>query len=78
VVLERKLLDILVCPEDRGPLLLVGDDELLYNPRLRRAYRIEDGIPVLLVDEAVTVTDDAEHQRLLDRAKSADPGGPIS
>ena len=37
---------------------------LLYNPRLRRAYRIEDGIPVLLVDEAVTITDDAEHQRL--------------
>ena len=54
VVLDEKLLSILVCPEDRGPLLLIGDDELLYNPRLRRAYRIEDGIPVLLVDEAVT------------------------
>ena len=37
---------------------------VLYNPRLRRAYRIEDGIPVLLVDEAVTIDDDAEHQRL--------------
>ena len=49
-----------------GRLLLV-DDEFLYNPRLRRAYRIDDGIPVLLVDEAVAVTDDAEHQRLLDR-----------
>jgi uncharacterized protein YbaR (Trm112 family) len=47
--------------------LLVGD-EFLYNPRLRRAYRIEDGIPVLLVDEAVAVADDAEHQRMLDRA----------
>jgi uncharacterized protein len=76
-VLDQKLLDILVCPQDRGPLLLVGD-EFLYNPRLRRAYRIEDGIPVLLVDEAVAVTDDAEHQRLLDRAKSADPGGQVS
>jgi uncharacterized protein YbaR (Trm112 family) len=69
VVLDEKLLSILVCPEDRGPLLLV-DDELLYNPRLRRAYRIEDGIPVLLVDEAVAVTDDAEHQRMLAVAKS--------
>jgi len=66
-VLDDKLLAILVCPQDRGPLLLVGD-ELLYNPRLRRAYRIEDGIPVLLVDDAVTVTDDAEHARLLERA----------
>ena len=52
-MLDDKLRSILVCPEDRGPLLSIGDDELLYNPRLRRAYRIEDGIPVLLVDEAV-------------------------
>lgn len=68
-MLDEKLLSILVCPQDRGPLLLI-DDEALYNPRLRRSYRIEDGIPVLLVDEAVAVTDDAEHERLLGRAKS--------
>ncbi|BBY15718.1 Trm112 family protein [Mycolicibacterium litorale] len=67
--LDEKLRAILVCPQDRGPLLLVGD-EMLYNPRLRLGYRIDDGIPVLLVDEAVTVTDDAEHQRLVDRAES--------
>ena len=66
-MVDEKLLSILVCPEDRGRLLLVAD-EFLYNPRLRRAYRIDDGIPVLLVDEAVAVTDDAEHQRMLDRA----------
>jgi uncharacterized protein len=69
-VLDDTLRSILVCPEDRGPLLLIGDDEYLYNPRLRRAYRIEDGIPVLLVDEAVAIDDDAEHERLLSRAKS--------
>jgi uncharacterized protein YbaR (Trm112 family) len=68
-VLDDKLLDILVCPQDRGPLLLIGD-EALYNPRLRRRYRIEEDIPVLLVDEAVAITDDAEHERLLSRAKS--------
>lgn len=67
-MVDEKLLDILVCPQDRGPLLLI-EQELLYNPRLRRAYRIEDGIPVLLVDEAADITDDAEHQRLLDRAQ---------
>jgi uncharacterized protein YbaR (Trm112 family) len=77
-VLDEKLLNILVCPEDRGPLLLIGNDELLYNPRLRRGYRIEDGIPVLLVDEAVAVTDDAEHERLLGSAKPADTGGQVS
>ncbi|MCV7171188.1 MULTISPECIES: Trm112 family protein [Mycolicibacterium] len=68
-MVDEKLLGILVCPQDRGPLLLI-DQELLYNPRLRRAYRIEDGIPVLLVDEAADITDDAEHQRLLDRAQA--------
>ncbi len=68
-MLDEKLLSILVCPQDRGPLLLIGH-EALYNPRLRRTYRIEDDIPVLLVDEAVTVTDDAEHERLLSRAKA--------
>ena len=66
-MLDEKLLSILVCPQDRGPLLLV-DDEFLYNPRLRRAYRIEGGIPVLLIDEAVDVTDDAEHERMLARS----------
>jgi uncharacterized protein len=71
-VLDEKLLSILVCPQDRGPLLLV-DDEFLYNPRLRCAYRIEDGIPVLLVEEAVAITDDAEHQQMLDRV-SAESG----
>lgn len=68
-MLDEKLRAILVCPQDRGPLLLIGD-EMLYNPRLRQGYRIDDGIPVLLVDEAVAVTDDAEHQRLVDSAES--------
>jgi len=56
------LLRILVCPADRGPLLAV--DDVLYNPRLHKAYRIEDGIPVLLVDEAVAVSPE-EHERLM-------------
>ncbi len=64
-MLDEKLLGILVCPVDRGPLIYV--DNVLYNPRLHKAYRIDDGIPVLLVDEAVDVGPD-EHQRLLDAA----------
>ena len=69
-MVDDSLLSILVCPADRGPLVLV-DDELLYNPRLRRAYRIEDGIPVLLVDEARDVDDD-EHAELMARGRPAD------
>jgi uncharacterized protein len=69
-MIDETLLNLLVCPADRGPLLLVGD--VLYNPRMRRAYRIDDGIPVLLIDEATTVTDD-EHAQLMARAESANP-----
>lgn len=60
--LDPQLLDILVCPEDKGPLHV--HDDALYNPRLRRSYAITDGIPVMLIDEATEVTDDAEHERL--------------
>jgi uncharacterized protein len=71
--LDEKLLSILVCPADRGPLLYVGKPEnpVLYNPRLRRAYRIDDGIPVLLIDEAVDVSDE-EHERLIAQASPED------
>ncbi|AQA05167.1 protein YcaR in KDO2-Lipid A biosynthesis cluster [Mycobacterium sp. MS1601] len=61
-MVDDKLLSIIVCPADRGPLMYTAD--LLYNPRLRRAYRIDDGIPVLLVDESREVGDD-EHARLV-------------
>lgn len=73
-MIDETLLQILVCPADRGPLLLIDSPggECLYNPRLRRAYRFEGGIPVLLIDEAVQVSDD-EHGRLMARARSADP-----
>ncbi|MBF6134344.1 Trm112 family protein [Nocardia otitidiscaviarum] len=63
MTLDSTLLSLLACPQDKGPLLLVHDDRgaaLLYNPRLRRAYPIDNGIPVLLVDEAREVSDE-EH-----------------
>jgi uncharacterized protein YbaR (Trm112 family) len=69
MTLDAKLLDILVCPEDHGPLVYVAG-ECLYNARLRRAYPIVGGIPVLLVDEALAVTDDAEHERLIGAAQA--------
>ncbi|KQU33784.1 MULTISPECIES: Trm112 family protein [Nocardiaceae] len=68
MAIDSTLLSILACPVDKGPLLLV-EDELLYNPRLRRAYPIENGIPVLLADDARDV-DDAEHELILARATS--------
>ena len=63
--LADELLAVLACPEDKGPLLYIDDDIGLYNSRLQRRYLISDGIPVMLIDEAVAV-DDAEHARLMD------------
>ncbi len=62
--LDTRLLEILACPQDKGPLYYLGDDAGLYNPRLQRRYTIRDGIPIMLIDEAETV-DDAEHARLM-------------
>jgi uncharacterized protein YbaR (Trm112 family) len=67
VVLDPKLLEILACPEDKGPLLYFGDEQSLYNPRLKRRYAVSDDIPNMLVDEAETVSD-AEHERLVAKA----------
>jgi uncharacterized protein YbaR (Trm112 family) len=62
--LSADLLAILACPEDKGPLYYLEAEDLLYNPRLTRAYAVRDGIPVMLIDEATTV-DAAEHERIM-------------
>ena len=69
MALDPKLLDILACPDDKGPLLYFESEAALYNPRLHRRYDIRDDIPVMLVDEATTV-DDAEHERLMAKAEA--------
>jgi uncharacterized protein YbaR (Trm112 family) len=69
MALDPQLLDILACPEDKGPLLYFDDESSLYNPRLKRRYAIKDDIPIMLVDEAETVGDE-EHDRLLAKAEA--------
>ena len=69
MALDPLLLEVLACPEDKGPLLYFADEDRLYNPRLRRSYEVRDGIPVMLVDEATTL-DDAEHERLMAKAEA--------
>ena len=69
MTLDARLLEILACPSDKGPLLYFADEESLYNPRLRLRYRVDDGIPVMLMDEADSVND-AEHERLTAKAEA--------
>jgi len=69
MALNPKLLEVLACPEDKGPLLYFQDEHALYNPRLKRRYDIKDDIPIMLIDEAEGV-DAAEHERLTTKAES--------
>ena len=69
MALSPELLEILACPEDKGPLLYFEDESSLYNARLHRRYEVRDDIPIMLIDEAVEV-DDAEHERLLAKAEA--------
>ncbi len=68
-MLDEKLLEILACPDDKGPLYYISDEDILYNPRLRRKYQIVDGIPVLLIKEAVSA-DESENSRIMAKVDS--------
>jgi uncharacterized protein YbaR (Trm112 family) len=69
VSLDPRLLEILACPEDKGPLYYFDDEQFLYNPRLKRRYDVRDDIPIMLIDEATTV-DDSEHARIMRKAEA--------
>jgi len=49
---DPKLLDILVCPVTKGPLVYDKEKQELISKSARLAYPIRDGIPVMLEDEA--------------------------
>jgi len=63
-VLPNELVDVLVCPKSKQPLIYFprGEDNrdeaegFLLCPASRLRYSIQDGVPVMLVDEAIDVT----------------------
>ena len=56
--MDKKLLDILVCPVTKGPLIYDKKNQELISKSARLAYPIKDRIPVMLEDEARTLTDE--------------------
>ena len=54
--MDTKLLDILVCPVTKGPLIYDKAKQELISKSARLAYPIRDGIPVMLEDEARKLT----------------------
>ena len=64
---DKKLLDILVCPVTKGPLIYDRDKQELISRSARLAYPIRDGIPVMLEEEARRISEE-EYERLKPRA----------
>ena len=50
--IDRKLLELLVCPKTRGPLKYDAERQELISEAAQLAYPIRDGIPIMLVEEA--------------------------
>lgn len=59
---DPKLLEILVCPLTKGPLIYDSKAGELVSEQAGLAFPIRDGIPIMLVDEARTLDDDAPSQ----------------
>lgn len=57
-MVDKKLLDILVCPVTKGPLIYDKDKQELVSPSARLAYPIRDDIPVMLENEARPLSDE--------------------
>lgn len=51
-MISKELLDILCCPETKADLVLDGDTLVSVDKNTRRRYRIEDNIPIMLIEES--------------------------
>jgi uncharacterized protein YbaR (Trm112 family) len=56
--MDTKLLELLVCPVTKGPLDFDREKQELLSRSARLAYPVRDGIPVLLENEARTLSDE--------------------
>lgn len=69
MALAQRLLDILACPQDKGPLFYLADEQILVNARLGLAYSVKNDIPIMLVDKAASL-DEAEVARILAKVEA--------
>ena len=56
--MDKKLLEILVCPVTKGPLHYDKEKQELISRAARLAYPVRDGIPVMLEDEARAISEE--------------------
>ncbi len=58
-MIDKKLMDILACPICKGDVRLIG--EKIICAKCKKAYPIKDDIPIMLIEEAEEITDDAKN-----------------
>lgn len=59
MTLDPRLLEVLACPDEKGPLYYFENDDFLFCSACRRRYEIRDDIPVMLLDEAEVLDEPA-------------------
>ena len=65
-MISKELLDILCCPETKADLVLDGNTLVSVDKKTRRRYRIEDDIPIMLIDESEQLSME-EWREIMDR-----------
>ena len=75
--MDPKLLELLVCPVTKGPLTYDRDAQELVSRSARLAYPVRDGIPVLLENEARTLTDEDKRDLFAWLASDLKKGDPL-
>ena len=71
-MISKELLEILCCPETKADLVLDGNTLVSTDKNTRRRYRIEDDIPIMLIDESEQVPVEEWKKIMKKNGKSVD------
>ena len=74
---DAELLNILVCPESRAPLVRCGNWLYSTDPSTRRRYEVRDGIPIMLAEESKVVDQDEFERVMADAEQTARPAPSV-
>ena len=71
-MISKELLDILCCPETKADLVLDGNKLVSVDKNTRRCYRIEDDIPIMLIEESEQLSMEKWRSIMLKHGKKVD------
>ncbi|RMG83945.1 MAG: hypothetical protein D6707_00050 [Bacteroidetes bacterium] len=71
-MIDKELLDMLCCPETKADLVLDGNYLVSTDKETRRRYRIEDDIPIMLIEESETLDYDTWKEIMEKHGKKVD------